>query len=184
LFSCEEANFPASPPQNQRSEPQQLEITTMADNCGDSGRRPRAPAPHQPIRKNTKRTGELSEAAFLHKAQSLGFKVCKPWGDSERYDFILDNGQRLWRVQVKCTEHLRANGYDIGSIYVNRKGEKTSYTAAEIDVLIAHVVPVDVWYVLPVEAFATAKSLRLYPDAAGPRARFEQFREAWRLLRS
>src|SRR3984957_10755817 len=44
-----------------------------------------------------KRRGELSELAFFYKAASLGFGVAKPWGDSERYDFILDSGQRLWR---------------------------------------------------------------------------------------
>src|SRR6266849_2935762 len=58
-------------------------------------------------RPNTKLTGERSEAAFLHRAAALGFGVAKPWGDSLRCDFILDNGQRLWRVQVKCTETLR-----------------------------------------------------------------------------
>jgi hypothetical protein len=35
----------------------------------------------------------------LHKAAALGFGVAKPYGDSERYDFILDSGERLWRVQ-------------------------------------------------------------------------------------
>ena len=53
-----------------------------------------APSPHlkSPRHRldNTKRKGELSEAAFLLKAASLGFGVAKPWGDSERYDFILD----------------------------------------------------------------------------------------------
>jgi hypothetical protein len=28
--------------------------------------------------------------------------VAKPYGDSERYDCILDNGRRLWRVQIKA----------------------------------------------------------------------------------
>ena len=45
-------------------------------------------------RPNTKRTGELAEAAFLHKAVGLGLKVTKPWGDSERYDFVADAGER------------------------------------------------------------------------------------------
>jgi len=38
----------------------------------------------------TKRRGELAELAFTLKAASLGFGVSKPYGDSERYDFILD----------------------------------------------------------------------------------------------
>jgi antitoxin ParD1/3/4 len=39
----------------------------------------------------TKRRGELAELAFALKAASLGFGVSKPYGDSERYDFILDS---------------------------------------------------------------------------------------------
>src|ERR1700690_23863 len=74
--------------------------------------------PGERERKNPKRTGELSEAAFLLKAQSMGFRVAKPWGDSERYDFILDSGGRLWRVQLKCTEVLHARGYEVQPIYV------------------------------------------------------------------
>src|SRR5207244_11794820 len=63
----------------------------MGDESGDST----GPSTGEPSRKikrvNTKRKGELSEAAFLLKAASLGFGVAKPWGYSERYDFILDS---------------------------------------------------------------------------------------------
>src|ERR1700686_1040348 len=68
-------------------------------------------------RKNPKRTGELSEAAFLLKAQTMGFRVLKPWGDSERYDFVLDSGSQLWRVQLKCTEVVHARGYEVQPTY-------------------------------------------------------------------
>ncbi len=74
--------------------------------------------------KNTKRTGEFSEAAFLHRAEGLAFKLAKPWGDSERYDFILDSGTRLWKVQVKGTEALRARGYEVRASYTNRQGPR------------------------------------------------------------
>ena len=40
--------------------------------------------------RNTKRRGELAELVFLLIATRLGFGVAKPYGDSERYDFILD----------------------------------------------------------------------------------------------
>ena len=42
---------------------------------------------------NTKRRGELSELAFAYKAASEGFGVAKPYGDSERFDFILHQPQ-------------------------------------------------------------------------------------------
>ena len=59
----------------------------------------------------TKAIGEAAEAAFLAKATSLGFGVAKTWGDSERYDFILDSGRRLWRVQVKSSRHSDGSRY-------------------------------------------------------------------------
>ncbi len=43
----------------------------------------------------------MAEAAFVAKAVSLGLCVSKPWGESQRYDLIVDNGRRLLRVQVK-----------------------------------------------------------------------------------
>src|SRR5215472_11894950 len=39
----------------------------------------------------TKRRGEIAELAFVLKAASLGFGVSKRFGDSERYDTIVDS---------------------------------------------------------------------------------------------
>ena len=143
---------------------------------------PTTAAPRPPIHRNTKRTGELSEAAFLLKAEPLGFHLTKPWGDSERYDFILDTGPRLWRVQVKCTEVLRARGYDVQPIYCIYGQGKVVYTADDIDVLAVHILPLDVWYILPIDAFTPNKRLRFYPNNHCKRARWETYREAWHLL--
>jgi hypothetical protein len=57
-------------------------------------------------------------------------------------------------------------------------------SAQEIDFLVAHIVPLDVWYVVPVEAIAAGTSLRLYPDYDCKQARFEQYKEAWHLFGS
>ncbi|HZQ68027.1 MAG TPA: group I intron-associated PD-(D/E)XK endonuclease [Terriglobales bacterium] len=142
------------------------------------------PTPTKPPRKhpNTKRTGELAEAAFVVKAASLGFAVSKPWGDSERYDFILDAGHRTWRVQIKCTESTNAGGYQVQSTYTDRK-RKGHYTADDIDVLVAYILPLDLWYVVPAHALPASASLRFYPGGNCTRPRFEQYREAWDLFR-
>jgi hypothetical protein len=132
-------------------------------------------------KRNTTETGDFSEAAFLLKATSLGFAVAKPWSNSERYDFILDNGERLWRVQVKCTAYLRARGYDIQPIRAIYGKSKQAYTPEDVDALVAHIVPADAWYILPIED-CLHKSLRFYPDIPCPRARFEKYREAWGLF--
>jgi len=144
--------------------------------------RPRSSQPNtRTSRKNTKITGERSEAAFLNRAAALGFGVAKPWGDSLRYDFILDNGARLWRVQVKCTECIRARAYETRATYTTGKG-RAVYTRADIDFLAAHVVPLDIWYILPVEVCTPAPMLRFYPHRVAKRMRLEKYREAWHLL--
>lgn len=135
-------------------------------------------------RLNPKRLGELAEAAFLLKAETLGFSLAKPWGDSERYDFVLDSGSRLWRIQLKSTSVIHARGYEVQPIYhVYGKG-KSAYTADDIDALAAYILPLDIWYLLPVEAFAPASNLRFYPDIDCKAARWEKYREAWHLLNS
>lgn len=54
--------------------------------------RPRTVPPVYSLRRerNTKRRGELAELVFQLIATRMGFAVSKPYGDSERYDFILD----------------------------------------------------------------------------------------------
>ena len=122
--------------------------------------------------------GEVAESAFLYKAAQLGLTVAKPWGDSSRYDFIVDSGKELVRVQVKSTGCLCEDRY---SIAAHGSDPKIGYGAADIDFLVALIVPEDAWYVIPVEAFAPRTHLWLYPRGqhGGP---YEQYREAWRLL--
>jgi hypothetical protein len=142
-------------------------------------RKPRHPAP----RKNTKVTGERSEAAFLNRASDQGFGVAKPWGDSLRYDFILDNGSRLLRIQVKCTESIRAHAYETRATYSVGKG-RAVYTKRDIDFIAAHVVPLNIWYIIPVEVCTPQPMLRFYPHRQAKKMRLEPYREAWHLLQS
>src|SRR5438128_1634725 len=97
--------------------PSHPSVHTLSTISTMGSRMPTLPKPRK--HPNTKRTGELAEAAFVVKAASLGFAVSKPWGDSERYDFILDAGLRTWRVQIKCTESTNAGGYQVQSTYTD-----------------------------------------------------------------
>jgi hypothetical protein len=128
-----------------------------------------------------KRQGELSEMAFALKAVELGFGISQPIGDSRRYDFILDSGQHLWRIQVKSTGGVHDRGYIINAYWAS-KGH-VPYTADQIDFLVAYVISLGVWYIIPVEAFAPRTSLPLYPDPDSTVVgRYEKYREAWGLL--
>jgi hypothetical protein len=138
--------------------------------------------------RSAKRRGELVEVAFLHKAVSLGFGVAKPYGDSEPYDFILDAAQsgisHLWRVQVKSTTCKRHDAYHLCAGHFPSPSGKTRYTPDEIDFLVACIVPEQIWYVLPILAFAPRQYLRLYPHRKlkPKRSRYEEYQDAWRLM--
>ena len=107
-----------------------------------------------------KQRGELAEMRFMLKAAGLGFGVAKPWGESERYDFVLDSGKRFLRIQVKSTYVARTQSYA-----VNAKGSQNkAYTTEQIDFLVAYIVVEDAWYVIPIAAFAPRKVLKLYPS--------------------
>jgi hypothetical protein len=142
-------------------------------------------APDDPNRFNTKRIGERSEAAFLHQAIQRCFAVSKPWGDSERYDFILDNRPQpniqLSRIQVKCTASLRAGAYETRATYTYGN-QHYVYTKRDIDFIAAHVVPLDLWYIIPVEVCTPQPMLRFYPHRTAKTMRLEEYREAWHLL--
>jgi Holliday junction resolvase-like predicted endonuclease len=107
-----------------------------------------------------KQRAEMAEAAFLAKATSLEFRVSKPWGESSRYDLIVDNGKSLLRVQVKSAH--RAGEYG-GSTFHAPGNATRVYKASEIDLLVAYIVPVDAWYVFPVEEFRKYKMMKLFP---------------------
>jgi len=127
----------------------------------------------------TKEKGELAELAFLHKAASLGFGVARPHGDSERYDFIVDNGERFWRVQVKSIFGLVEGVYRLRGTH----GDKVPYTAEEIDFLVAYIAVENIWYIIPVDCVPASAVLAFYPSG---RERgcgsLEKFCEAWHLM--
>jgi len=127
-----------------------------------------------------KRLGEMAEAAFVAKASGLGFSVAKPWGDSDPYDFITQAGERLCRVQVKSAHRA---GKDGGYSFHAHGHSLQAYDRDEIDILVAYVVPVDAWYVFPVEVVQGVRSLKLFPGSRRKRSKYEKYREAWGLMR-
>ena len=116
------------------------------------------------------------------KAAGNGFGVAKPWGDSERYDFILDSGKRFWRVQVKSTYAARAAKYPMNA-RGSQDGRQQSYTAEQIDFLVAYIVAEDIWYVVPVAAFVPRTHLNFYPSGSENGGLYEKYREAWDLMK-
>jgi hypothetical protein len=127
-----------------------------------------------------KQRGEMAEAAFVAKATALGYAVAKPWGESSRYDLIVDCGRKLLRVQVKSAHRAGEHG---GYTFHAHGNSYAAYGKDEIDLLVAYVVPEDAWYVFPVREFRKYKAMKLFPRSKRRKSKFEKFREAWWLVK-
>ena len=108
----------------------------------------------------------------------MGFGVSKPWGDSDRYDFVVDAGGRLWRVQVKSAyRSTKEGGY---TVHAFGNENRDPYTAADVDVLVAYLVPEDAWCVVPIAAFKRIQVDEVVSGESQTAIRNTRvYREAW-----
>jgi len=128
--------------------------------------------------------GQLAELAFMRKAAGLGLSVAKPWNADERYDFIVRVESVCWRVQVKSVlAKSRGRRYHRARMAAGRKRHvrRESYSATEIDFLVAYLFAENVWYVFPAAVIEGRKSICISPGSKISKS--EQYREAWRLMK-
>jgi hypothetical protein len=130
----------------------------------------------------TKELGEIVELRLMAKAAAEKFRVLKPWGDSARYDCGLDNGPRIWKVQVRSASSLTRGGSFPIITRTSDKGRLRPYKRNEIDFLVAYIVPCDAWYVIPFAAIRRKRGITLSPHRKS-RGKFEKYREAWYLMK-
>ncbi len=130
----------------------------------------------------SKEKGELAELAFLYRATNRGFIVSKPYGDSAKYDFLVDGWGRISRVQVKSCATMRDGRAYAFNTYRRTQGVAVPYYPGEIDVFVGYVVPEDAFYIMPVRKCALKKCLRVYPHAPERDRLYGRFREAWKWL--
>lgn len=125
--------------------------------------------------KQNKQRGEWAELRFMARASEHGLSVSKPWGDSCRYDFIVEYAGTFVRVQVKSTVCLKRNSY---AYHINGR----PYTRGEIDFLAIYVIPKNVWYIFPADVISKfTRNVILSPHMKV--SKYGAYIEAWHLLR-
>ena len=120
---------------------------------------------------NTQVKGAVTEQKCFLKCLEAGFNVSKPIFDNARYDFILDTGEKLLRIQIKTShwkdeEHnaFEFNCYSQHSIGGGNKRMK--YTNKEIDYFMTECE--GEFYLFPApEEGMVCKTLRLTVPKSG-----------------
>ncbi len=134
--------------------------------------------------KDTKHQGDLAQIEFLYRAMEMGLIVSEPYGDNSRYDFAVDNGKRILRVQVKSTTSLCVDRKEQYNVNVGRhiQGNAVAYTKEEIDVMAVLVKPEQRWYLLTWEELGERVALKIFGGERGKTGLFGKNLEAWGIL--
>lgn len=120
---------------------------------------------------NTQIKGALTEQKCFLKCIESGYIVSKPLFDNARYDFILDTGKNLLRIQVK-TSRWKDEGHSafIFNCYSQHSlgtGNKVmKYTKKEIDFFMTEQEGIFYLYPAPEEGLKE-KTLRVKPSKTG-----------------
>ncbi len=116
---------------------------------------------------NTKLLGNITEQKCFLKCLELGYSISKPLFDNDRYDFILDTGEKLLRIQIKSSrwkdeEHsgFVFNGYSQHS--TGNGNKRMKYTKKEIDFFMTEKDGSFYLYPASEEGF-NEKTLRVLP---------------------
>lgn len=121
--------------------------------------------------------GDVSCSKCMSALLDAGYSVAVPWGDSQRYDLIVDTKRGLKKVQCK-TAWLAQEGkvlaFRTSSInYLEGRAFERPYTEDEIDLFMVYSPDLNKLYAVPIlEVLSTNKgggatSLRLVPTANG-----------------
>jgi len=123
------------------------------------------------MEKNTQYIGYLTEQKCYVKCLEEGFQISKPLFDNNRYDFILDTGEKLLKIQVKSStwneDHsaFTFNGY---SQHQTANGNKRmKYTKKEVDYFMTEKDGIFYLYPAEEEGFLT-KTLRVFSNQNQP----------------
>ena len=85
---------------------------------------------------NHKTQGDLGEARAVYEYTKLGYTVLKPLSEGNKYDFVIDDGSNLLKVQVKTSRcKTKSGGYEVclktsgGNTKINtiRRRARTDY---------------------------------------------------------
>jgi hypothetical protein len=115
---------------------------------------------------NTKTIGERTEGLVLAALLRAGKVVLLPFGDNQRYDLVVDEGQgKFIRIQCK-TGRLRKGSivfYTCSS--QNHRGRGRQFYVGQVELFGVYCPELDKVYLVPVsDQETTSNSLRLEPS--------------------
>ncbi|WP_336000894.1 group I intron-associated PD-(D/E)XK endonuclease [Halorientalis halophila] len=114
----------------------------------------------------TKNRGDESEARIVHELLAAGYSVSIPFGDNDKYDLIVDDGERMHRVQCKTAWANKQNTIRFNThSQTTEDGQYSEQTyQGRIEAFVVRYPPRETLYWIDV-ADATTQKMELRFDA-------------------
>lgn len=112
---------------------------------------------------NTKQKGNIGIGAAIAYFSKIGWTVSTPLTDSQDYDIIVDDGDFLYKVQVKYVAAKAPSGNYTIPLRSISGTTKTEYKTV-IDSYIDYLFVVDAeynWYLFPISAVTNKSTLTI-----------------------
>ncbi len=115
----------------------------------------------------TREKGTLTESKILAAFIEAGYLVSIPFGDGHKYDLIVDDGQRIQRVQCKTGRVRKGSLLFNACSFSGNAGTRRDYKDVAELFAVLNLETGDV-YIIPVnEVGHTVACLRLSPTLSG-----------------
>ena len=115
----------------------------------------------------TREKGTLTESKILAAFVEAGYLVSLPFGDGHKYDLIIDDGQRVQRVQCKTGRVRNGSLLFNACSFSGNAGTRRDYKDAAELFAVLNLETGNV-YIIPVnEVGHTVACLRLNPTLSG-----------------
>jgi len=124
---------------------------------------------------DNKQIGNLTELQCITRFYELGCIVSIPYGDSSKYDMILEYQGKLHKLQCKHSKEFFEEDGTLSYLKIktswqsgytkNSQYHTNKYTADDIDYFVTHYQGVN--YLIPVGECSTEKILRILPPKNG-----------------
>ena len=135
---------------------------------------------------NAKAIGCAGETLFAFRAMEEGLIVSQPMGDNSPYDFLVDNGDDILKVQIKSSASNEHEGTQKSPKYgftLKHSKKNTVYASDDVDFFGLVVLPIRTIWIVPQKAIAGVIKANVWPfnNSSGAMA---DYREQWILLKS
>jgi hypothetical protein len=135
----------------------------------------------------TRLTGQILELEFLLQCLRRGAVVSHPFGDNAHYDFLVDDGTQIHKVNVKKGCRQRNGRYSVNMTRRLRKVSQSdpggstravSYKCGELDCIVVNAG--GTWFFFGPEQMGQEASV--YPDADREAYPGNQGKDRWEMI--